>query len=356
MLRGSLSRARRRSLPGMGATLSLCALALAGLPASAQAAASLPCDIYAAAGTPCVAAHSTVRALYGAYDGRLYQVTRASDRVTQDIRLLSTGGYADAAAQDTFCRGTRCTITKIYDQSPRHNHLTVEGGGTANSAPDAGAGAGALPVNASGHRAYGVSISPGMGYRHTAAAGVATNGRPEGMYMVTSAHHVNGSCCFDYGNAEIQIKDTGKAHMDAVYFGTRCAKTPPCRGSGPWVEADLEDGLYLGSGSNLGDLGNTSAFVTAMLKNDGRATFALKGGNAQSGRLSTWYDGALPPGYSPMHQEGSIVLGTGGDNSNWASGDFYEGVMTAGYPTPAADDAVQASIVAAGYRVPAVSP
>ncbi|WP_229691722.1 cellulose-binding domain-containing protein, partial [Sphaerisporangium melleum] len=28
-----------------------------------------PCDIYAAGGTPCVAAHSTTRALYGAYNG-----------------------------------------------------------------------------------------------------------------------------------------------------------------------------------------------------------------------------------------------------------------------------------------------
>ena len=39
-------------------------------------AAEGPCDIYddAKEGTPCVAAHSTVRALYGKYDGSLYQV------------------------------------------------------------------------------------------------------------------------------------------------------------------------------------------------------------------------------------------------------------------------------------------
>ena len=38
-----------------------------------------PCDIYAAAipSTPCVAAHSTVRALFGAYSGPLYQVRKA---------------------------------------------------------------------------------------------------------------------------------------------------------------------------------------------------------------------------------------------------------------------------------------
>jgi hypothetical protein len=50
-----------------------------------------------------------------------------------------------------------------------------------------------------------------------------------------------------------------------------------------------------------------------------------------------------------MHQEGAIVLGTGGDNSNGSAGSFFEGVMTAGYPTDAADNAVQANIVSAGY-------
>ena len=39
-----------------------------------------PCDLYAAGNTPCVAAHSTVRALYGTYGGPLYQVRRASDK------------------------------------------------------------------------------------------------------------------------------------------------------------------------------------------------------------------------------------------------------------------------------------
>ena len=56
-------------------------------------------------------------------------------------------------------------------------------------------------------------------------------------------------------------------------------------------------------------------------------------------------------GYTPMSQEGGIVLGVGGDNSNSSAGDFYEGVMTAGYPTDAADDAVQANIVAVDYEV-----
>src|SRR4051812_39210336 len=90
----------------------------------AQAATSQPCDIYASGGTPCVAAHSTTRALYGTYNGPLYQVRRSSDNATRDIGLQSAGGYADAAAQDSFCANTNCVITVIYDQSGRNNHLT----------------------------------------------------------------------------------------------------------------------------------------------------------------------------------------------------------------------------------------
>lgn len=51
-----------------------------------------------------------------------------------------------------------------------------------------------------------------------------------------------------------------------------------------------------------------------------------------------------------MHQEGAVILGTGGDNSNESDGSFFEGVITAGYPSDATDGAVQANIVAVGYK------
>jgi non-reducing end alpha-L-arabinofuranosidase len=332
----------------VGVTLVLTVGGLIGLPGTSQAAGSLPCDIYGAAGTPCVAAHSTVRALYSGYGGSLYQVRRASDNATTNIGVLATGGYADATAQDSFCARTSCVITTIYDQSPQHNDLTIEGPGTAGG-QDVGANAAALPVIAGGRKVFGVYIAPGTGYRHYVGDGVATGGQPEGMYMVASGTHVNSGCCFDYGNVEATIADTGNGHMDAVNLGTTCF-FPPCTGRGPWVAADLENGLYQGNRSNPANLGNATPYVTAMLKNNGQTTFALKGGDSQSGGLTTWYNGPLPPdGYSPMHQEGSIVLGTGGDNSNWSVGSFFEGVMTAGYPTDAADNAVQANIVSVGY-------
>ncbi|MDD1062085.1 ricin-type beta-trefoil lectin domain protein [Streptomyces cocklensis] len=333
------------------AVLTVLLATLAALPGSAQAAGSLPCDIYGSAGTPCVAAHSSTRALFSAYNGPLYQVTRASDGAASDIGLLAQGGYSNAAAQDSFCADTTCRITKVYDQTSRHNDLAISPAGTAGGA-DRGADAGEIAVSAGGHKVYGIWISPGVGYRYLGvASGVAVNGQPEGVYMVASGTHVGSDCCFDYGNAERTPADTGNGHMDAVSIATTCY-FQPCTGSGPWIEADMENGMFQGdNGSNTANLGNNSPFVTAVLKNNGQTTYAIKGGNSQSGGLSTWWNGGLPTrgGYRPMQQEGGIILGTGGDNSNRNMGTFFEGVMVAGYPTDAAENAVQANVVSVGY-------
>src|SRR2546423_10632688 len=105
------SQARRLLLAGAATTLAVGFAA--GTAATSQAATQGPCDIYATGGTPCVAAHSTTRALYGAYNGPLYQVRRSSDNATRDIGVASAGGVANAAAQDSFCTGTTCLITVI---------------------------------------------------------------------------------------------------------------------------------------------------------------------------------------------------------------------------------------------------
>jgi hypothetical protein len=88
------------------------------------------------------------------------------------------------------------------------------------------------------------------------------------------------------------------------------------------------------------------------LKNDGQTRFALKWGDARSGGLNTVYSGALPQGYAPMRQEGAIILGIGGDNSHASAGSFFEGVMTSGFPTDSAENAIQSNIVAVGYGAP----
>jgi len=322
---------------------------------TSQAATSQPCDIYAAGGTPCVAAHSTTRALYGTYNGALYQVRRASDNTTRDIGLLSAGGYVNAATQDSFCSGTSCVITIIYDQSGRNNRLTQAPPG-GFSGPAAGgydnlANATAAPVSVGGHKAYGVFVAPGTGYRNNATNGVATGDQPEGMYAIFDGTHYNGGCCFDYGNAETNSRDNGNGTMEAIYFGN-IKVWGYGAGNGPWVMADLENGLFSGvnAGYNANDPSVSNRFLTAIIKGQPNQ-WAIRAGNAQSGSLSTFYSGARPnvSGYNPMHKEGAIILGIGGDNSKGSAGTFYEGVMTSGYPSDATENSVQANIVAAGY-------
>jgi hypothetical protein len=52
-----------------------------------------------------------------------------------------------------------------------------------------------------------------------------------------------------------------------------------------------------------------------------------------------------------MRKQGALILGIGGDNSDSATGSFFEGVVTATYTSDATDAAVQADIVAAGYSM-----
>src|SRR6202041_4128702 len=89
-------------------------------------------------------------------------------------------------------------------------------------------------------------------------------------------------------------------------------------------------------------------FTTAMIEG-GQNLWAILGGNAQSGSLSTFYSGVRPSGYNPMKKQGAIILGIGGDNSDNSAGTFYEGVMTSGYPSAATEASVQANIVSVGY-------
>jgi hypothetical protein len=322
---------------------------------AAHAATQGPCDIYAAGGTPCVAAHSTTRALYAAYTGSLYQVRRSSDSGTTNIGPLSAGGVANAATQDSFCAGTTCVITIIYDQSGKGNNLTQAPAGGAASGPDNLANAVSAPVTVGGHRAYGVYVAAGTGYRNDNTSGIATGDQPEGEYAIFDGTHYDAGCCFDYGNAETSNNDTGNGHMEAIYFGN-IKVWGYGTGNGPWIMADLENGLYSGvnAGYNAGDPTVNNRFTTAIIKGTANL-WAIRGGNSQSGGLSTFYSGARPnvSGYNPMHKEGAIILGIGGDNSKSSAGTFYEGVMTSGYPSDATENSVQANIVAAGYTAAA---
>ena len=222
-----------------------------------------PCDILAAAGNTCVAAHSTVRVIYPGYTGPLYQVCKGTavagpnsctNGTTMDIG--SVDGYADSASQDTFCTGGTCTISIIYDQSPKKNDLMPAPPGGAKASADNPANATDLKTTLNGHEVYGVYIKPGMGYRAgctgcgvATANGTATGDEAETVYMVTTKNGLVDGCCFDYGNAETDSHDDGNGTMEAVYLGGGVVwgtGSPGGHNNGPWVMADLENGIYAG--------------------------------------------------------------------------------------------------------------
>ena len=427
---------------------------IAALVPSLASSAEGPCDIFGAGGNPCVAAHSTVRALYGAFSGALYQVRRGTDRATLDIKTLGAGGFADAASQDAFCAGgaaSSCVIQRIYDQSPMGNHLDIAPPGGAARHVDNPTNATKDPTRVGGHAVYSAYFEGGMGYRIDNATGTAVGDEAETIYAVLSGSHYNDRCCFDYGNAETDNLDDGAGTMEALYFGNaNGGLNHGGAGKGPWIMADMENALWGAdvvksneeSVRTAGGDGDTYAFVTAMIKCDsaapppppsppspppsrpGAATvaadhdicpgsgdlgsfadtavdkcneacygnpqcaayvlhggtcylksctgplvpksgstvgqlpgrsgianghWAIKGGDATSGELKTYWDGPRAKGYSPMKKQGAIILGIGGDNSDGAVGTFYEGAIVKGVSSNATDAKIQANIVAAGY-------
>ena len=336
--------------------------ATGGVVSVGGAAGDKPCDIFAAASNKCAAAHSTVRALYAAYNGPLYQVKRKSDNTTKDIGVLSAGGLADSSIQDTFCTGTTCTITKVYDQSGNGNFLSAQ---TADAEdPSVRPAAGVTHVASSatqeqltvgGKKVYSLYMKVGQAYwRDGSKSGMPLGSSPQGIYMVTSGKHVNGGCCFDYGNAATSRTMSGGGTMDALYFGLSGNGWGTGNGTGPWVMADLEGGLFAqgGGGKNDKNMSMTSTYVTAVEKNNGSSEFTLRGSDATQGSLATFYKGKLPSGYV-MKKQGAIVLGSGGDccysNTNGSEGTLYEAAIVTGYPSDATDDAIQTNVISAGY-------
>ena len=220
-----------------------------------------------------------------------------------------------------------------------------------------------IVVGTSNTRVYGMYFEPGYGYHVDNTTGIAVGNDPESIYAVMSGTHYNNGCCFDYGNAEVNDQDDGCGTMEAIYFGNAHWHGNKGNGTGPWIGADLEQGMYFGGGreyTRYNPLNQplTSEFVSLSLK--GRADgFTLKGGDATQGTLATMYDGDRPvkrwcgtstQTYQPMHKQGAIILATGGDMSNSGRGSFYEGFMATGYASNATDDAVHANIVAVGYK------
>ena len=129
---------------------------------------------------------------------------RAADNATATVKVMTAGGYANAAFQDAFCSRTDCIVSQIFDQSPNANHLPVFNYTTpTRRRVNKGVNATRDRHVVGGHPVYAAYFEPGDGYRTVpgAANGTAVGHESESMYAVFSGKHFNNRCCFDYGTA-----------------------------------------------------------------------------------------------------------------------------------------------------------
>lgn len=113
---------------------------------------------------------------------------------------------------------------------------------------------------------------------------------------------------------------TGTARtMEALYLGNNKGwAAATARGSWPdWRTACSPEST---AGSTRGDPSAGHRLLTTTLKG-GPNQWTIRSGNAQSGGLSTFYDGVRPnaPGHNPMKKQGAINLGIGGDTATPAA-------------------------------------
>ena len=306
-----------------------------------------------------------VRPIYKSYTGPLYQVrSKADSNSVMDIPQLQDGGYADSSVQDDFCAGSGCTVSKIYDQVAQGNDLALSPDTywlTLNGTPRSGGGVNQKEsdvqynpkINVGGHPVYGLMFRSGQGnaYRVMNGNGTAVGDEAEYMYAIFDTTVYNGSCCNDFGSAETTGNPDSFTSMEAIYYGdaTMWGKGG---GDGPWFSCDYEATISPGATKVDTSIPSISIdhYATFILKGFSGDRIALKFGDAQQGPLTTQYDGSRADDGSPMHKQGSIILGTGGDGSAWSEGVWFEGAITFGCSDDdSVDDAIQANIVAAGW-------
>jgi hypothetical protein len=323
-----------------------------------------PCDIYAAS-TPCGAAYSMVRALSSKYTGPLYQVRNMSSSTntgsggtTKDIGMTSDG-YADSASQDTFCSGSTCTVSKLYDQSGNGNDLVrgsagPTGNGTRSGDDDYESTANKLSVTAGGHKVYALYMNQYEGYRtplNTTAKGVALGNKDQGIYELADGTHFGTQCCWDFG--AVSPDPSKYVTMNTIFFGKGFWGAGA--GAAPWFMGDFEGGVWAGGtgASTVANPSNPSMaaanFALGILHTP-VGKYALRMADvATASDLTTAYDGAIVSGKT-WGNAGGIALGIGGDNSNNSYGTFYEGVLTNGSPSNATDLLIMKNIQAVGYK------
>jgi hypothetical protein len=295
-----------------------------------------------------------VRLLSNTYSGLLYQVRKGASSsntgtggAVQDIRAAADG-FADTAVQYSFCAGSTCTVSVLYDQSGKGNDLTVakKGCGTGTLAEDDYESSATRSVTVGGRKVYGLYMKPHEGYRNNSTSAMPTGNVAQGIYAVVDGKHYSAGCCWDFGNATTDNCFGGNGRESALYFGLPGTGTSPWFtgdfGGGPWVPDPWVGVPEIGGGPALAI---NAAYALGILKTStGKGTIRL--GNAQSGELVTGWDGSV--GVTTWQLQGGIVLGIGGDNSNSAQGTFFKGAIVSGRPSDQTDLAILRNVQAVG--------
>jgi hypothetical protein len=196
---------------------------------------------------------------------------------------------------------------------------------------------------------------PKDGYRNDQATGMPTGTAAQGTYEIADGERITkAGCCWDFGNANRNNCSTGgTGTMNTIYFGPGFVWGKGA-GSGPWFMADFEGGVWAG-GAGAANAANTNLpsstvdYAFGIVKTSttaGTPQYAIRVGDAQTGGLTTAYDGQAPHAWQ---MGGAVLLGIGGDNSNGSAGTFFEGAVTAGRPSDTTDLAVLQNAQAAGY-------
>ena len=85
-------------------------------------------------------------------------------------------------------------MLRIFDQSPRRNHLHIAQKGGHVPTVDHGVNASRAAFSLGGAAVYAAYFEGGMGYRNDNTSGVAVGREEETLYMVTSGQHFNAGC------------------------------------------------------------------------------------------------------------------------------------------------------------------
>jgi len=324
---------------------------LALAPISAQAAI---CDTAQSAGTPCAVAFSTYRALYSNYTGNLFELKR-NDGALQNIGLVN--GFADINTANQFCSGHTCNFYIIYDQSPNAMHLycyVFASTGAQNPL---------MPTYATTTTPNGKTVPYALNGFCSAGsrafAGASNGQMPTGASAVTELEVTSGAslesnCCYDFGEAEASIGDTGRGHMFAILPS----------GNDYRLRMDIEDGIPYQN-----EPGSAYNIFTSLIKTNGTSVFSEKWAtDGKSLAFATWGDTGYPcpvgtvlnnvsmssclGAPSSWSLEGGLTMGVGGDgaggggcgNPGGACGAFIEGEVFVGQTSDATDNSAQSDI------------